>query len=72
MELTESNTETWEAWVEPPITPYMKFTFFNVENPKVIKAGGKPSVREIGDFAYREVRRKEQILTIQDEISFGR
>ena len=72
MELEKSKTEPWEAGVEPPFTTYRKFTFFNVENPDEIKTGGKPSVREIGDFAYREVRRKEQILTIQDEISFGR
>ena len=29
-------------------------------------------MKEVGDFAYREVRRKEMILPVQDQISFGR
>ena len=50
----------------------MKFTFFNVSNTADVKAGiAKPIVTEVGPFAYREVRRKENILPIQDEISFG-
>jgi len=72
LQLTPDNTDTWEAWKEPPITPYMKFTFFNVSNTADVKAGvAKPIVTEVGPFAYREVRKKENILTIQDEISFG-
>jgi len=72
LQLTPSNEETWDAWIEPPITPYMKFTFFNVENPDEVRAGtAKPNVTELGPFSYREVRRKENILSIQDEISFG-
>jgi len=71
LQLKPSNTETWESWVEPPITPYMKFTFFQVENPQEVVTGGKPRVKEVGDFAYREVRRKENIHSIFDEISYG-
>ena len=50
----------------------MKFTFFNVENVDEVRAGGKPNVTEVGPFAYKEVPRKENILSIQDDISFGR
>ena len=56
--------------VEPVCS--FRFTFFNVENADEIKKGGKPSVKEVGDFAYKEVRRKEMILPVQDQISFGR
>ena len=57
----------------PPITPFMKFTFFNVSNVDEVRAGtAKPSVTEVGPFSYREVREKTNILSIQDEISFGR
>ena len=72
LKLEESNRETWEAWVAPPITPYMKFTFFNVTNPEAIVEGDKPEVSEVGHFAYREVREKQNINPILDEISFGR
>ena len=72
LKLEESNRETWEAWVAPPITPYMKFTFFNVTNPDAIVEGDKPEVSEVGHFAYREVREKQNINPILDEISFGR
>merc|ERR1712142_567662 len=72
LQLDPDNSDTWEAWVEPPIDPYMKFTFFNVSNTADVKAGiAKPIVTEVGPFAYKEVRRKENILSIQDEISFG-
>merc|ERR1712168_1527142 len=72
LQLDPDNSDTWEAWVEPPIDPYMKFTFFNVSNTAEVKAGtAKPIVTEVGPFAYKEVRRKENILSIQDEISFG-
>jgi len=71
LQLKESNTETWDSWKEPPITPYMKFTFFQVENPQEVEAGEKPRVKEVGDFAYKEVRRKENIHSIFDEISYG-
>ena len=30
LRLDPTNEETWEAWVSPPITPFMKFNFFRV------------------------------------------
>ena len=57
--LDESNTDTWEAWIEPTSQQplFMKFTFFNVENAEEIVANNaKPRVAEKGAFAYREVR----------------
>ena len=30
LKLEPANDETWEAWITPPVTPYMKFTFFQV------------------------------------------
>jgi len=71
LKLVESNTETWEAFVTPPVTPFMKFTFFKVENPTDVKEGKKPRVSEIGPFSYIENREKDNILSIQDTISYG-
>ena len=31
LKLEPSNEETWEAFITPPVTPYMKFTFFEVQ-----------------------------------------
>ena len=58
--------------IEPPVTPYMKFTFFNVENPDDVRNGFKPRVTEIGPFSYIEDRQKRNPVTIYDEISYGR
>eukprot|EP00091_Calanus_sinicus_P024124 TRINITY_DN8488_c0_g1_i2.p1 TRINITY_DN8488_c0_g1~~TRINITY_DN8488_c0_g1_i2.p1 ORF type:complete len:376 (+),score=78.35 TRINITY_DN8488_c0_g1_i2:71-1129(+) len=72
LELTEKNTETWDAWKVPPISPFMKFTFFNVSNVDEVRAGNaKPTVTEVGPFVYKEVREKTNIHPIMDEISFG-
>jgi len=69
----QENKEIWDTWVEPSseIPVYMKFTFFNVTNPDEIKKGEKPSVQEVGPFAYRETRRKEGIQIVEDEIQYG-
>ena len=59
MTLEPSNTDTWDAWIEPTSQQplFMKFTFFNVENEDEIVANNtKPRVTEKGAFAYREVR----------------
>jgi len=72
--LEPSNKDTWDAWIEPTTQQplFMKFTFFNVENADEIVADNvKPRVTEKGAFAYREVRRKEHVRTLLDEISYG-
>jgi hypothetical protein len=47
-----------------------------VNNAEEMKAGlagdRRPEVTEVGDFVYKEVRRKEMINPIRDEINFGR
>merc|ERR1719348_928830 len=50
----------------------MKFTFFNVSNTEEVRAGtAKPQVNEVGPFIYREHRRKDDITTEDELISFG-
>ena len=45
----------------------MKFWVFNVTNPEEVKLGGKPSVKEIGPYAYLEIRKKEDIIELEGE-----
>jgi len=71
LKLDPTNDETWEAWVSPPITPYMKFNFFKVLNAEDVKLGGRPQVTELGPFSYREVREKQNIVQVQETISYG-
>jgi len=72
LRLDPTNEETWEAWVSPPITPFMKFNFFRVLNPDEVRSGSaKPNVSELGPFSYREVREKQNIVQVQETISYG-
>ena len=49
------------------------FRFFTVTNPdEVTKNGAKPNLTEVGPYAYKEVRRKEDIfMADNDKIQFG-
>ena len=49
------------------------FRFFTVTNPdEVTKNGAKPNLTEVGPYAYKEVRRKEDIFELDnDKIQFG-
>ena len=50
----------------------MNFRFFNVTNADKIKAGEKPKVQEVGPYVYREVRRKQNVLEVdEDKIKYG-
>ena len=51
----------------------IKFYVFNIENPDAIRQGGKPRVKEMGPFVYREYREKKNLRTIEYEnaIEYG-
>jgi len=51
----EEGTQTWDLWQESPdyINIYLKFTFFNYENPEEIYEGGRPRVKEMGPYVYK-------------------
>ena len=71
MTLEPSNTDTWEAWMEPTSQQplFMKFTFFNVENADEIVADNvKPRVTEKGAFAYREVGNLFRYLPLKSHL----
>ncbi|KAK2722818.1 lysosome membrane protein 2-like isoform X2 [Artemia franciscana] len=52
-------TPTWDSWLSPPVAVYSNFTFFNVENPEEVLAGGKPVLTEKGPYVYREYKKRE-------------
>ena len=43
-----------------------------MQNPEEVRLGtAKPKVSELGPFSYREVREKQNIVQIQETISYG-
>ncbi|XP_076127297.1 lysosome membrane protein 2a [Alosa pseudoharengus] len=65
MTLTE-NSRVLDAWINPPPPVYMQYYFFNVTNPDVVMAGGKPSVTQIGPYTYREYRPRENVSFLEN------
>ena len=55
------------------INKNLLFRFFTVTNSdEVTKNGAKPNLTEVGPYAYKEVRRKEDIfMADNDKIQFG-
>jgi len=51
-------TETWNKWLNNPVPVYLKFTFFNITNPRAVLEGQKPILVEVGPYVYKELRNK--------------
>jgi len=49
-----NESATLDTWEDPrdSVDMYMKFYFFNLENPTEVAAGGKPHVTQKGPFVY--------------------
>lgn len=59
MLVVREDSDTFEAFVTPPIPIYMQFWLFNVTNPEEIRFNGaKPVLQEVGPYTYEEVREK--------------
>ncbi|XP_045106679.1 lysosome membrane protein 2-like isoform X3 [Portunus trituberculatus] len=59
MLVVREDSDTFEAFVTPPIPIYMQFWLFNVTNPEEIRYNGaKPVLEEVGPYTYEEVRVK--------------
>jgi len=59
--------------VNPPVPVYMDFYFFTVMNPdEVTINGSKPILNEVGPYVYKEVRVKEDLLTVdRDRLQYS-
>ncbi|XP_028407290.1 lysosome membrane protein 2-like [Dendronephthya gigantea] len=55
VELKEGS-ETLKDWKSPSSQVYMQYFMFNLSNPSAVKNGGRPSVKQIGPYSYRELR----------------
>lgn len=53
--------------VNPPVPVYMDFYFFTVKNPDEVSNGSKPILEEVGPYVYKEVRRKEDVLSVDGD-----
>ncbi|KAK3099625.1 hypothetical protein FSP39_007180 [Pinctada imbricata] len=53
----------YDAWITPPVPVFYYVWIFDLINPKeVVESGEKPFVVQRGPFAYREHRRKHDIV----------
>ncbi len=74
VKLKPENDETWDAWVVPPVPIFFNYYFFHVTNAADFEAGRaqKPSVVEVGPYAWEETREKVHINEIDvDLIQYG-
>ena len=44
--------DTTQKWIDPPVTPLIRFYFFNVTNPADFLEGAKPKLVEVGPYTY--------------------
>ncbi|CAL8141657.1 unnamed protein product [Orchesella dallaii] len=47
---------------------YITYYMYNITNPDVVEAGGKPSLEEVGPYVYRETRRKFDVEKVSDSV----
>ncbi|XP_075230022.1 sensory neuron membrane protein 2-like isoform X2 [Lycorma delicatula] len=57
----KNGTTAWERWINTPVPIYLKVYMFTVINPEEISKGGKPKLKEVGPYVYREVRKKKNV-----------
>jgi lysosome membrane protein 2 len=49
-----NGTDTFDAWVDPPVPVYMQFWMFDLVNKKdYVDNGAKPILKEKGPYTYR-------------------
>jgi len=77
LDLTDENSDGYENFIVPPVAPRMVFTFFEVENYKELIDGtavdGKPSLKEKGPYAFKEMREKKELnwTSNKEFLNFG-
>ncbi|XP_046852737.1 lysosome membrane protein 2-like isoform X2 [Xenia sp. Carnegie-2017] len=53
----KNGTEAFKNWKSPSSDVYMQFFMFNLTNAKNVSDGKKPSVKQVGPYSYREIRK---------------
>jgi len=58
----DPSSVVYNIWQDIPVPVYMQFWLFNITNKDVVLAGGKPVLKQLGPFTYRERRPKYDIV----------
>jgi len=68
----EPGSDVTNAWIKPPLSPFLKIYYFNVTNAEEYLSGGKLRVQEIGPYVYEEVWEREDVEWSEDgsEVDF--
>uniref|UniRef100_A0AAV2IU76 Lysosome membrane protein 2-like n=1 Tax=Knipowitschia caucasica TaxID=637954 RepID=A0AAV2IU76_KNICA len=64
LEPFRKGSRVFDSWKRPPPPVYMEFFFFNVTNVEEFLAGAKPRVKQVGPYAYREYRYKDNVTMV--------
>lgn len=59
-------SRVFESWKTPPPPVYMEYFFFNITNVDEILKGAKPQVQQVGPYAYREYRYKDNVTMVEN------
>lgn len=60
-------SEVAEAWINPPVKPFLKVYYFNVTNPEEYLAGAKIKLQEVGPFVYEEAWQREEVQWLEKD-----
>ncbi|XP_068430555.1 lysosome membrane protein 2-like isoform X2 [Clinocottus analis] len=60
-------SRVFESWKSPPPPVYMEYFFFNFTNVDAFLEGAKPELKQVGPYAYREYRYKDNVSMLEND-----
>ncbi|XP_078415707.1 lysosome membrane protein 2-like isoform X2 [Cetorhinus maximus] len=61
------NSEAYKNWKDPPVSAYLQFYFFNVENQLQILQGERAIVKQLGPYTYKQPRHRINVSLFEND-----